>query len=68
MDDQATKQRRCATCQQAAPSTETVHTLISGRYGWRCVRLAVKADRYDLVWYCPGCWKKYKSSRAPSAT
>lgn len=67
MDEQDGKARQCVNCRTTAPPTDTVHTLISGRFGWRCVRTRITIAKVSLIWYCPACWKAYKLARTPSA-
>ena len=54
----------CAVCGQSAPQTETPHTLISGRFGWRLLREKSPTGSIRMAWYCAECWLAKKNRTA----
>jgi hypothetical protein len=48
-------QHRCIDCKTLAPRTQTAHTLISVRYGWRLRRWQEVDGTWRLEWRCPPC-------------
>jgi hypothetical protein len=57
-------QPRCFDCKTLAPRTQTAHTLISVRYGWRLRRWQDGDGTWRLEWRCPPC---AAANRAASA-
>ncbi|HEU4406714.1 MAG TPA: hypothetical protein VFS43_15715 [Polyangiaceae bacterium] len=52
--------RFCVRCKAPAPKTESAHTLISQRHGWRCVKRRDRGERPVLEWFCASCWQQRK--------
>lgn len=59
--DEAVSRRRCFDCQELSPKTNTAHTLISSRFGWRLTRRKLGEDSYAFEWRCPTCWAAFKA-------
>jgi hypothetical protein len=57
--------RCCVDCKACAPKTQTAHTLISSKHGWRLSR-ARASDGYTFQWRCPKCWAVHKT-RGPDS-
>lgn len=65
-DDDPASQRTCVDCSAHAPKTQTAHTLISSKHGWRLSRARVN-EGYNFQWRCPKCWAAHKT-RGPEAS
>lgn len=59
-DEEPGSQRQCVDCGSHAPRTQTAHTLISSKHGWRLSR-ARATEGYSFQWRCPKCWAAYKA-------
>ena len=55
--------RSCTGCGAASPQTQTAHTLISSKHGWRLEMKRGSNGRAALVWRCPACWERHKQQR-----
>jgi len=64
-DDAATSQRQCVDCGALAPSTRTLHTLISSKHGWRLERVAQADGSHAFDWRCPRCWLFHRHRKTP---
>lgn len=60
-DDEPSSRRTCVDCGAVAPRTQTAHTLISSKHGWRLARARAE-DGYRFHWRCPKCWAVHKAS------
>ena len=60
--------RECFDCKAVAPDTETAHTLISPRFGWRLSRGRDEAGEFVPEWRCPKCWREHKRSKGLAAS
>lgn len=66
-EDEPGSPRQCVDCGACAPKTQTAHTLISSKHGWRLSRARDGAsDGYTFQWRCPKCWASHKS-KAPDS-
>lgn len=63
--DADTAQRQCVDCRAWSPKTQTVHTLISSKYGWRLQRARDASGGVAYEWRCPTCWQAMKSRPPP---
>ncbi|MFO0618553.1 MAG: hypothetical protein U0414_38530 [Polyangiaceae bacterium] len=59
-DEPSVAERCCVDCGAKAPKTQTAHTLISSKHGWRLSRAAT-GDGYAFHWRCPRCWVAHKT-------
>jgi hypothetical protein len=50
--------KSCVVCGVKAPETETDYTLISRKHAWRLERQTDASGRFEMVWYCPECWRQ----------
>ncbi len=57
----------CVQCARTSPATDSNHTLISARHGWRLTREQSASGQLAVAWRCPKCWQQRKVSRAVSA-
>ncbi len=66
-DEEPGSPRQCVDCGACAPRTQTAHTLISSKHGWRLSRARdATANGYTFQWRCPKCWASHKT-KAPDS-
>ena len=63
--DSESAQRQCVDCRILSPRTQTVHTLISSKHGWRIQRTRSAANGLAIEWRCPTCWQALKTRSSP---
>jgi hypothetical protein len=56
----------CVACGVEAPETRTDYTLIGSKHAWRLDRRRGTDGAFQLVWYCPDCWKGKRVQSANS--
>jgi hypothetical protein len=67
-EEDHSSRRVCVDCGSCAPKTQTAHTLISSKHGWRLTRARMTNDEgYLFQWRCPKCWATHKSKSPDSA-
>jgi hypothetical protein len=55
----------CVGCRAVAPPTDSEHTLISMRHGWRVSRATDAKGRAGIEWRCPQCWAEFRAKGGP---
>jgi hypothetical protein len=56
-----TNSKICVGCGTVAPPTDSEHTLISMKHGWRVSRAVDGKGRSGMVWRCPTCWTEFRA-------
>lgn len=60
--------RQCVGCQAKAPKTDTAHTLIGDKHGWRLARAVDAHGMVVMQWRCRSCWQKFKAFGGSEST
>jgi hypothetical protein len=60
-EDEASSQFRCVDCGVLSPPTQTSHTLISAKHGWRLSRIKRADGSVAYEWRCLECFSSQKA-------